>query len=52
VHGVTRRVRAFIDRLIGLADEPTDDDDLRLRKRVTLIAGYSASRSTSKVSDR
>ena len=28
------------DRLIGLADEPTDDDDLRLRKRVAVVAGY------------
>jgi len=26
--------------LIGLADEPTDDDDLRLRKRVGVVAGY------------
>jgi adenylate cyclase len=28
------------DRLLGLADEPTDDDDLRLRKRVGVLAGY------------
>ena len=39
-----RRVRrlpwTLLDRLIGLADEPTDDDDLRLRKRVGVIAGY------------
>jgi len=35
-----RRARALLDRVIGLADEPTDDDDLRLRKRVVLIAGY------------
>lgn len=27
-------------RLIGIADEPTDDDDLRLRKRVGVVAGY------------
>lgn len=26
--------------MIGLADEPTDDDDLRLRKRVGVVAGY------------
>ena len=26
--------------MIGLADEPTDDDDVRLRKRVGVIAGY------------
>ena len=31
---------SLLDRLIGLADEPTDDDDLRLRKRVGVIAGY------------
>ena len=35
-----RPLRALLDRLIGLADEPTDDDDLRLRKRVVVIAGY------------
>lgn len=34
------RPRALLDRVIGLADEPTDDDDLRLRKRVLVIAGY------------
>jgi len=33
-------VRALLDRVIGLADEPTDDDDLRLRKRVMVVAGY------------
>ena len=27
-------------RLISVADEPSDDDDLRLRKRVGVIAGY------------
>jgi guanylate cyclase len=27
-------------RLISIADEPTDDDDLRLRKRVGVVAGY------------
>ncbi|MEO7296794.1 MAG: adenylate/guanylate cyclase domain-containing protein [Candidatus Limnocylindria bacterium] len=37
---MARRARAFLDRVIGLADEPTDDDDLRLRKRVVVIAGY------------
>ena len=30
----------LLDRLIGIADEPTDDDDLRLRKRVGVVAGY------------
>jgi guanylate cyclase len=34
------RARGVIERFIGLADEPADDDDLRLRKRVTVIAGY------------
>ena len=27
-------------RLVSIADEPADDDDLRLRKRVGVIAGY------------
>jgi guanylate cyclase len=31
---------SLLDRLIGFADEPTDDDDLRLRKRVGVIGGY------------
>jgi adenylate cyclase len=35
-----RRVQTLLDRVMGLADEPTDDDDLRLRKRVVVIAGY------------
>ena len=26
--------------MVGLADEPTDDDDVRLRKRVGVVAGY------------
>ncbi|HYI66426.1 MAG TPA: adenylate/guanylate cyclase domain-containing protein [Candidatus Limnocylindrales bacterium] len=30
----------LLNRLVGLADEPTDDDDLRLRKRVGVVAGY------------
>jgi len=30
----------LLHALIGFADEPTDDDDLRLRKRVGIIAGY------------
>jgi adenylate cyclase len=38
--GGVRRARDLLDRIIGLADKPTDDDDLRLRKRVVLIAGY------------
>jgi len=33
------RIRALLDRLFGLADEPADDDDMRLRKRVLVIAG-------------
>lgn len=33
-------MRAQLDRVIGLADEPADDDDLRLRKRVMVVAGY------------
>jgi guanylate cyclase len=34
------RTRNLLGRVIGLADEPTDDDDLRLRKRVMVVAGY------------
>jgi guanylate cyclase len=34
------RLGALLHLLIGFADEPTDDDDLRLRKRVGVIAGY------------
>jgi guanylate cyclase len=30
----------LLRRLISFADEPTDDDDVRLRKRVGVIAGY------------
>jgi hypothetical protein len=37
--GGARGVGALLDRVIGIADKPTDDD-LRLRKRVVLIAGY------------
>jgi len=29
-----------LHRLISIADEPTDDDDFRLRKRVSVVAGY------------
>lgn len=35
------RLGALAQRLIGIADEPTDDDDLRLRKRVGVVAGYA-----------
>jgi guanylate cyclase len=34
------RLGALTQRLIGIADQPTDDDDLRLRKRVGVVAGY------------
>jgi adenylate cyclase len=32
--------RALADRFLGLSDEPTDDDDLRLRKRVGVVISY------------
>jgi len=35
-----RGVRELMHRLISIADEPSDDDDLRLRKRVGVVAGY------------
>ena len=37
---VPGRIRNVVDRLLGLADAPTDADDGRLRKRVGVIAGY------------
>jgi hypothetical protein len=33
-------VRQLGARLIGIADNPADEDDLRLRKRVGVTAGY------------
>jgi hypothetical protein len=30
----------WLDALVGIADDPSDDDDLRLRKRVGVAAGY------------
>jgi adenylate cyclase len=35
-----RRLPAFLNRLLAIADEPTDDDDERLRKRFGVTAGY------------
>jgi guanylate cyclase len=35
-----QRLGALWHRLTGIADQPTDDDDLRLRKRVGVVAGY------------
>jgi adenylate cyclase len=32
-----RAVRELLQRLISIGDEPTDDDDLRLRKRVAVV---------------
>lgn len=32
-------IRTVVDRLLSLADEPSDDDDVRLRKRVGVLAG-------------
>jgi adenylate cyclase len=37
---VTARLGALLYRLLSIADEPTDDDDLRLRKRVGVATGY------------
>jgi len=31
---------SLVHRLISIADEPTDDDDFRLRKRVGVVVGY------------
>jgi adenylate cyclase len=34
------RIRLALVRLISVADQPGDDDDARLRKRVGVVAGY------------
>jgi len=34
------RARDLATRLIGIADDPADDDDSRLRKRIGVTAGY------------
>ena len=34
------RIRTVVDWLLSLADEPNDDDDVRLRKRVGVLGGY------------
>jgi hypothetical protein len=31
---------ALVGRLISIGDEPADDEDRRLRKRVGVVAGY------------
>ena len=36
---IAQSIGRFINRLLSVADEPTDDDDLRLRKRVGVTAG-------------
>jgi adenylate cyclase len=35
-----RGVNTILNRLISIADERTDDDDLHLRKRMGVVAGY------------
>ncbi len=35
-----RRLPPFLHRLLAIADEPSDDDDLRLRKRFGVVASY------------
>lgn len=37
---MTTGLGALVDRLLAIADEPADDDDLRLRKRFGVAAGY------------
>lgn len=39
-NGVAAALRAAVDRLVRFADEPGDDDDARLRKRVGVGAAY------------
>jgi guanylate cyclase len=38
---IRRRLDGLIARLGSIADEPADDDDARLRKRVGVIAGFA-----------
>jgi adenylate cyclase len=38
--GFRSRISHLISRVLGLADDPADADDLRLRKRVGVAAGY------------
>jgi len=38
--GLGARARGTALRLVSIADEPSDDDDARLRKRVGVAAGY------------
>jgi adenylate cyclase len=38
--GVKACLGVLVHRLISIADEPSDDDDLRLRKRVGVATGY------------
>jgi adenylate cyclase len=37
---VTIGLRSLLHRLVSIADEPADDDDLLLRKRVGVVVGY------------
>lgn len=37
---MTTGIGAVVHRLISIADEQTDDDDLRLRKRLGVVTGY------------
>ena len=37
---MTTGLRSLLHRLVSIADEPTDDDDLILRKRVGVVVGY------------
>ena len=34
-------IRQVVQRLVSIGDEPSDDDDLRLRKRVGVLAGFA-----------
>jgi len=38
--GFSQYLGALGNRLTAFADEPTDDEDIRLRKRVAISAGY------------
>jgi adenylate cyclase len=38
--GIVERLKQLLIRSLSIADEPSDDDDTRLRKRVGVAAGY------------
>ena len=40
-HPLRRRVRSVVEQMVSIGDQPADDDDARLRKRVGVVAGLA-----------